>query len=241
MARSKSTKVATAYRAESLPKDRKRRTAAPEATAQASAPSKFRLGIMGGTFDPIHNGHLLAAEQARCKFDLHRVVFVPSGEPPHKNRRTTAPAEYRYLMTVLATAANPFFSVSRTEIDREGPSYSIDTIRFFLDHYKDRNPEIFFITGIDAVMEIISWSKPDEILRLSTIIAATRPGYDVHKLKQKIGTKIFSKIEILQASALAISSTDIRFRVANGLPIKYLLPETVEQFIINRRIYKKQN
>jgi len=169
MARSKSTKVATAYRAESLPKDKKRRTAATEAPAQASVPSKFRLGIMGGTFDPIHNGHLLAAD------------------------------------------------------------------------YKDRNPEIFFITGIDAVMEIISWSKPDEILRLSTIIAATRPGYDVHKLKQKIGTKIFSKIEILQASALAISSTDIRFRVANGLPIKYLLPETVEQFIINRRIYKKQN
>jgi nicotinate-nucleotide adenylyltransferase len=199
----------------------------------------FRIGLMGGTFDPIHYGHLLAAEQARCKFDLHRVIFVPTGEPPHKNRRTAAPAEYRYLMTVLATARNPYFSVSRNEIDRQGPSYSIDTIRYFLDHYEDRNPKMFFITGLDAVMEIISWSKPDEILRLSTIIAATRPGYDTEKLKDTVGPKIFKKVELLQASALAISSTDIRYRVANGLPIKYLLPETVEQFIVNHRLYQK--
>ncbi|MFA6451357.1 MAG: nicotinate-nucleotide adenylyltransferase [bacterium] len=209
-----------------------------EARKPAGKTGIFRLGIMGGTFDPIHYGHLLAAEQARCKFDLHRVVFVPSGEPPHKNRRAAAPAEYRYLTTVLATARNPFFSVSRTEIDREGPSYTIDTLRYFMDHYKDRNPRIFFITGIDAIMEIISWSKPDEILKLSTIIAATRPGYDTEKLKDVIGPKIYKKVELLHASALAISSTDIRYRVANGLPIKYLLPETVEQFIIKHRLYQ---
>jgi nicotinate-nucleotide adenylyltransferase len=209
-----------------------------KAGKMSGAPMNFRLGIMGGTFDPIHYGHLLAAEQARCKFDLNRVVFVPSGEPPHKNRRTAAPAEYRYLMTVLATAANPFFSVSRTEIDRQGPSYTIDTLHYFLDHYRDRNPRIFFITGLDAVMEIITWSKPAEILKLSTIIAATRPGYDTEKLKDSIGPEIFNKIELLQASALAISSTDIRYRVAHGLPIKYLLPETVEQFILKHRLYE---
>jgi nicotinate-nucleotide adenylyltransferase len=210
----------------------------PETNENAAGTSEFRVGIMGGTFDPIHYGHLLAAEQARCKFKLDRVVFVPSGDPPHKTVRTLARPEYRYLMAVLATAANPYFSVSRAEIDRGGPSYSIDTIRSFIEHYKDRNPKIFFITGLDAVMEIISWSKPDDILKLTTIIAATRPGYDTEKLKDAVGQDIFDKIELLRASALAISSTDIRHRIANGLPIKYLLPDSVEQFIYKHSLYQ---
>ena len=216
----------------------KTRQAKGGARKEAACGGGFRIGIMGGTFDPIHYGHLLAAEQARCKFNLDRVVFVPTGDAPHKTARTQARPEYRYLMTVLATAANPFFSVSRTEIDRKGPSYSIDTIKYFLEHYEDRNPEVFFITGLDAVMEILSWSKPDEILRLSTIIAATRPGYDSAKLKKNVGSKIYSQIELIQVSALAISSTDIRHRIANEQPIKYLLPDSVEQFIYKYKLYQ---
>lgn len=192
---------------------------------------------MGGTFDPIHYGHLLAAEQARCAFGLDRVVFVPSGAPPHKVARAIAPGEHRYLMTALAIATNPHFRVSRVEISRSGPSYSIDTIRHFQNHYADRNPEIYFITGLDAVMEILTWNKPDEILAKSTIIAATRPGYDTGQLRKLLGPKIMSQVKILRASALAISSTDIRRRVAGGLPIKYLLPDSVEQYISSHNLY----
>ncbi|HOO56491.1 MAG TPA: nicotinate-nucleotide adenylyltransferase [bacterium] len=206
---------------------------------QKDSSEKFRVGIMGGTFNPIHYGHLLAAEQARCKFGMDRVIFVPAGDPPHKEGMDIAPREHRYLMTVLAVATNPHFRVSRFEIDRNRISYSIDTIRYFIEHYKDRNPEIFFITGLDAVMEILTWSEPDDILKLSTIIAATRPGYDVSQLENRLGTDLMMNVRILRASALAISSTDIRNRVVNGLPIKYLLPESVEQYIENHRLYQK--
>jgi len=192
---------------------------------------------MGGTFNPIHYGHLVAAEQARFKFNLDHVIFVPSGTPPHKDTTGVIASEQRYLMTVLATSTNPHISVSRTEIDREGPSYAVDTIRHFLDEYSERNPKIYFITGMDAVMEILSWRKPDTIMKMCTIIAASRPGYDVERLKKSIGPQNFRAVQLLQASALAISSTDIRQRVACGMPIKYLLPESVEQYIEKNGFY----
>ncbi len=197
----------------------------------------FRLGIMGGTFNPIHYGHLVAAEQARCKFKLDEVTFVPSGTPPHKEPRKMADSEHRYLMTVLATSNNPYFSVSRQEIDREGLSYAVDTIQYFLDEYSEYKIKIYFITGMDAVMEILTWRNPETIMELCTIIAATRPGFDMEALKHHIGRKNFRAVKLLRASALAISSTDIRERLAGGLPIKYLLPETVEQYIRKKQLY----
>jgi nicotinate-nucleotide adenylyltransferase len=213
-------------------------TAAAAPADQSRSQKKFRVGIMGGTFDPIHYGHLLAAEQARYAFGLKRVVFVPSGMPPHKNDKTTAPSEDRYIMTALAIAANPNFRVSRVEISKKGPSYTFDTIQYFLKHFADRNPEIFFITGLDAVMEIHTWKRAEKILDHCTIIAATRPGYDTSRLHEILGPDFMEKIKILQASALAISSTDIRNRVAYGLPIKYLVPESVEQYISYHKLYQ---
>jgi len=197
----------------------------------------YRLGIMGGTFNPIHYGHLVAAEQARSSFKLQEVVFVPSGIPPHKDVSHVIDPEHRYLITVLATAANPHFSVSRAEIDRKGPSFAIDTIKYFLDLYKARNPDVYFITGMDAVMEILSWKRPDRIMKLCTIIAATRPGYNKERLRKVLGPENFKAVKTLQVSALAISSTDIRLRVAAGLPIKYLLPDSVENYIEKNGLY----
>lgn len=195
---------------------------------------------MGGTFNPIHHGHLLAAEQARSKFRLEQVVFIPSGKPPHKKSANIADAEHRYLMTVLATSRNPHFSVSRFEMDRSGPSYAIDTIRHFIRLHRGRNPEIYFITGFDAVLEILTWRRPGQILRLCTIISASRPGYDIKRLKEVLEPEQLRKIKILEAAALAISSTDIRNRVAGGQPIKYLLPESVEEHIRKNNLYRNQ-
>lgn len=208
---------------------------------RAHAKRPLRLGIMGGTFNPIHYGHLMCAEQARCKFNLDQVVFVPSGMPPHKEIRHAVSAEHRYLMTVLAVATNPFFSVSRAEIDRKGPSYAIDTIKHFIGLDRDRPPHIHFITGCDAVMEILSWRSPDELLRLATIIAATRPGHDFNKLKNAVGPARFRRIKLVEVSALAISSTDIRLRMLTGQPIKYLLPDSVEDHIRKHGLYCRES
>ncbi len=193
---------------------------------------------MGGTFDPVHYGHLLAAEQARCEFKLEEVVFVPTGNPPHKITWEMSSAEHRYMMTMLATATNPHFDVSRTEIERKGTSFSIQTIREFQAEYSDNDAEIFFITGFDAVMELLTWSEPMEVIKRATVIAVTRPGYDSKQLHAALGGKVLSRIRLLQAPALAISSTDIRRRVSMGLPIKYLLPEPVEKYIIKNGLYK---
>ncbi len=137
---------------------------------------------MGGTFDPIHYGHLIAAEEARYRFQLARVVFVPCGQPPHKKPYAVTPAEHRYAMTLLATASNPHFIVSRIEIDRPGPSYSVDTVRLLRQQLPDA--ELFFITGADAVLEILTWKDSDELIGLCRFIAVTRPGYDLRQLER---------------------------------------------------------
>lgn len=205
--------------------------------ARLSGKKQLRVGIMGGTFNPIHYGHLVCAEQARCGFRLDHVVFVPSGLPPHKDVTPVAPAEHRYLMTVLAVSGNPFFSVSRIEVEREGPSYAIDTINHFGREFRAHNPAIHFITGCDAVMEILSWRSPEAIMKAASIIAASRPGYDFNRLKTTVGAANFRKIKQLEVSALAISSTDIRGRVRDGRTIKYLLPDAVEQHILKHGLY----
>ena len=197
------------------------------------------LGIMGGTFDPIHYGHLVTAEEARCQFDLDAVIFVPSGKPPHKKDYSVSDAKHRYLMTVLAVVTNPFFDVSRTEIDREGYSYTIDTVKEFREKYP--LAEIFFITGADAILEILTWKKVEEVMDHCRFIAATRPGYNLNDLDKKfkaILPEYSNRIETIEVPALAISSTDIRQRVAKDMSIKYLVPEAVEQYILKNNLYR---
>jgi len=197
------------------------------------------LGIMGGTFDPIHYGHLVSAEAARHAFSLDKVVFVPTGRPPHKEHESITDAEHRYLMTVLATMGNPFFETSRIEIDRPGRSYTIDTIEEFRRRYP--SAQIFFITGVDAILEILTWRNPDELLRKCRFIAATRPGYRLVQLETvlaPLGERAAERVEPLEVPALAISSSDIRRRVTEGRPIRYLLPDGVRSYIYKNSLYQ---
>lgn len=200
-----------------------------------------RVGIMGGTFDPIHQGHLVTAEAVRSEFNLNKVVFVPSGQPPHKKGQIISDKEHRYIMTVLATAANPYFEVSRTEIERPGESYAIDTVRYFKSIIMP-GAELFFITGTDAIMEIVNWKEVEELFESCTFIAATRPGVDLgemrNKLLKKLSKKNIKKIIPIEVPAMAISSTDIRRRVKNKNTIKYLVPESVENFIHKNDLYQ---
>jgi nicotinate-nucleotide adenylyltransferase len=190
------------------------------------------VGIMGGSFDPIHLGHLVTAEQARAELDLDEVVFVPAGAQPQKSHST--PAELRYLMTVLATAANPAFSVSRLEIDREGPTYTVDTLRSMRD--RRPNDRLFFITGADAILNILTWKDAEECLKLAEFVAATRPGYDLAKLESE---GLRRHVRILDVPALAISSSDVRSRFGTGRPVRYLIPLEVEQFARKYRLYRQ--
>lgn len=188
------------------------------------------VGIMGGSFDPIHMGHLVTAEQARADLELDEVVFVPAGAQPQKTHVT--PAELRYLMTVLATAANPAFSVSRMEIDREGPTYTVDTLR----RIRQRRPadQLYFITGADAILDILTWKDAQECLRLAEFVAATRPGHDLGRLESE---GLRDCVRILDVPALAISSSDVRQRFRAQRPVRYQIPLEVEQFARKYRLY----
>jgi nicotinate-nucleotide adenylyltransferase len=192
-----------------------------------------RLGVMGGTFDPIHHGHLVAASEVAQFFSLDEVVFVPTGQPWQKDDRKVSPSEDRYLMTVIATASNPRFSVSRTDIDRGGPTYTIDTLR---DLRAERGEEtaLFFITGADALSRMMSWQDVNELFELAHFVGVTRPG---HRLTG-VGLPD-DQVSLLEVPALAISSTDCRQRVANGLPIWYLVPDGIVQYIAKRRLYRR--
>jgi nicotinate-nucleotide adenylyltransferase len=190
-----------------------------------------RLGVMGGTFDPIHHGHLVAASEVQSWFDLDEVVFVPTGQPWQKTDREVSTAEDRYLMTVIATASNPRFSVSRVDIDRAGPTFTVDTLR---DLQIERGPEwdLFFITGADALEQILSWRDPDELFALAHFVGCTRPE---HSLTAE-GLPA-DKVTLVEVPALAISSTACRERVAQGEPIWYLVPDGIVQYITKRRLY----
>ena len=191
---------------------------------------------MGGTFDPIHHGHLLTAEEAMWQFDLDEVVFVPTGQPWMKEHRDVSPAEDRYLMVVVATASNPRFSVSRIEVEREGPTYTVDTLRALHEQNGD-DVELFFITGADAMLEILQWKDPREVLQLAHVIAATRPGYDLTAFEQGAPAE-HPNVTVMSIPALAISSTDIRERVRDGKPIRYLVPEGVQTFVEKAGLYR---
>jgi nicotinate-nucleotide adenylyltransferase len=190
-----------------------------------------RIGVMGGTFDPIHHGHLVAASEVGHFFSLDEVIFVPTGQPWQKDQRAVSAAEDRYLMTVIATASNPRFSVSRVDIDRPGETFTIDTLR---DLRTARGPDadFFFITGADALARMMSWRDADDLFRLAHFVGCTRPG---HRLSDAgLPDKRVSLIEI---PALAISSTACRQRVQAGEPIWYLVPDGIVQYITKRRLY----
>jgi nicotinate-nucleotide adenylyltransferase len=194
---------------------------------------------MGGTFDPIHYGHLVCAEEALVQFNLDRVVFMPTGQPAAKAHRHVTLAEDRYLMTVLATATNPDLDVSRLEVDRPGTTYTVDTLRVLSDEYGPAT-QLFFITGADAVWEIITWKDADEVAGLATFIAATRPGYDLAAARSAHAeAETRFRIEHMEVPALAISSTDIRRRVAERRPIRYLTPEPVAAYINKHALYRE--
>lgn len=191
---------------------------------------------MGGTFNPIHSGHLVAADEALVAFALDEVVFVPAGIPWQKEGIDVAPAEDRYLMTVVATSSHPRFRISRIEIDREGPTYTVETLELLQRSLGD--VDLYFITGADAVLEILSWKDPLEVLRRAQFIACTRPGYDLDRLAKQLPEGLEDRVHVMEIPALAISSTDIRRRVAEGRPIRYLVPEGVATYIEKSGLYK---
>lgn len=200
-----------------------------------------RVGIMGGTFDPVHYGHLVTAEGARCEFGLEQVLFLPSGVPPHKRKKRVSDSEHRYMMTVLATLTNPYFEVSRLDIDRTGVSYTIDTLKILGEQYGPET-ELFFITGADAIFEIMNWKGADKLLKLAHFIAATRPGFSLEELPlatQQWVDEHRDRFHVLKVPAMAISSTDIRERVRLGHSIRYLVPEQVDHYILRQGLYQK--
>jgi nicotinate-nucleotide adenylyltransferase len=187
---------------------------------------------MGGTFDPIHHGHLVAASEVGHIFELDEVIFVPTGQPWQKDGREVSPAEDRYLMTVIATASNPRFSVSRVDIDRPGPTYTIDTLRD-LRAAAAPEDEFFFITGADALATMLSWHDVDELFALAHFVGCTRPGHRLSDADLPDG-----KVSLVEIPALSISSTECRVRVADGEPVWYLVPDGVVQYIAKRGLYQ---
>lgn len=185
---------------------------------------------MGGTFDPVHHGHLVAASEVQARFDLDEVVFVPTGEPWQKTSRVVSRAEDRYLMTVIATASNPRFSVSRVDIDREGPTYTVDTLTDLKAEHPDA--DLFFITGADALEQIVSWRRASDVFDLAHFIGVTRPGYELNGQHLPKGA-----VSLVEVPAMAISSTACRARTASGLPVWYLVPDGVVQYISKRSLY----
>jgi nicotinate-nucleotide adenylyltransferase len=189
-----------------------------------------RIGIMGGTFDPIHHGHLVAASEVAGRFELDEVVFVPTGEPWQKG--AVSPAEDRYLMTVIATASNPRFHVSRADIDRDGPTYTIDTLRD-LNAVYGPSATLFFITGADALAKILSWKDALEMLSLAHFVGVTRPGFELSASHLPADA-----VTLVEVPAMAISSSDCRARVEAGKPVWYLVPDGVVQYIAKRGLYR---
>jgi nicotinate-nucleotide adenylyltransferase len=191
---------------------------------------KRRIGVMGGTFDPVHHGHLVAASEAQSRFALDEVIFVPTWQPWQKTGRAVTAAEHRYLMTVIATASNPVFSVSRVDIDRGGETYTVDTLRDLRAEHPDA--ELFFITGADALEQILTWHNADELFDLAHFVGVTRPGFRLNSHHLPSG-----KVSLVEVTAMAISSTGCRERVLHGEPIWYLVPDGVVRYIAKNGLY----
>ncbi|MFB0533675.1 MAG: nicotinate-nucleotide adenylyltransferase [Anaerolineae bacterium] len=198
----------------------------------------MRVGVLGGTFDPIHIGHLVSAEEAWVELKLERVVFIPAGLPPHKLDHVMSPVEHRLAMVELAIASNPHFAVSRADIDRFGPCYTVDTIELLRDEWGP-GVEIYFIMGSDSLLDILTWHNPRRLIRLCRFAVVSRPGYqvDLDELDALL-PGVASRVHMLNAPQLAISSTDIQRRVREGLSIKYQVPKEVEDYIYQHKLYQ---
>ncbi|MFF2621143.1 nicotinate-nucleotide adenylyltransferase [Oerskovia jenensis] len=196
-----------------------------------TASKRPRLGVMGGTFDPIHHGHLVAASEAAARFELDEVIFVPTGKPSFKQHQKVTAPEHRYLMTVIATASNPRFTVSRVDVDRPGLTYTVDTLR----DLREQRPEadLYFISGADAIEQMLTWKDADDLWKMAHFVAVSRPG---HRLSvDSLPPGVVSTLEI---PALAISSTDCRQRAEAGQPVWYLVPDGVVQYIAKHGLYR---
>jgi nicotinate-nucleotide adenylyltransferase len=193
-----------------------------------------RLGVMGGTFDPVHHGHLVAASEVAAQFGLDEVIFVPTGVPSFKQDVGVTLAEHRYLMTVIATASNPRFTVSRVDIDREGLTFTVDTLRDLKVQRGDA--DLFFITGADALEQILTWKDADELFTMAHFVGVTRPGHPL-----TVDGLPPEHVSVLEIPALAISSTDIRARARGGKPVWYLVPDGVVQYIAKHGLYRGQS
>lgn len=197
----------------------------------------MRLGVLGGTFDPIHIGHLFAGEEARTRLGLERVLFVPAGAPPHKRYQRITSTEHRLNMVQLAIADNPHFALSRVDVDRFGPCYTVDTMALLRDEYGPET-ELYFIMGSDSLAELLTWRKPERLIRLCRIAALARPGFhlDLQELNHLL-PEAMTRVQLLEMPLLQISSTDLQRRVRLGLSIKYLTPSAVEAYIYRHGLY----
>jgi len=199
----------------------------------------MRVGVFGGTFDPIHIGHLVAAEETRVQLRLERVVFVPAGLPPHKLANHISPVEHRLAMVQLAIASNPYFTVSRVDIDRFGPCYTVDTMELLRDEWGP-GVELYFIMGSDSLADILTWYKPERLIRLCRLAVVKRPGYNVDiKELDRLLPGIASRVQFINSPLIDVASCDIRRRVREGLSIKYQVPEAVERYIYEHGLYSK--
>ena len=200
-----------------------------------------KIAVMGGTFDPIHYGHLVTAEEVCHKFQVDKVIFIPTGTPAYKENQGVSESEYRYHMTCLGTSNDEKFKVSKIEIERQGNTYTVDTMKL-LKQVCSSDIKIYFIMGADSLHQIMNWKEPELLMTLCDFIVVTRPGYDKKTLVEKVdelNTKFSCTIHFMEVPALDISSSQIRMRVRNNQPIKYLLPEKVENYILETELYKK--
>ncbi|MCL5074170.1 MAG: nicotinate-nucleotide adenylyltransferase [Chloroflexi bacterium] len=199
----------------------------------------LRIGVLGGTFDPIHYGHLVAAEEARHGLSLKEVLFVPAAQPPHKQRLVLSPPADRLAMVSLAIASNPHFQLSYVDWERPGPHYSVDTVRL-LQEELGTETEICFLVGLDSLVELPTWHEPQRLIEMCRVVVLTRPGYetfDVASLEPWL-PGASRRIQILAIPGMSISSSDLRQRVATGRPIKYQVPPEVEEYIYAHNLYR---
>jgi nicotinate-nucleotide adenylyltransferase len=198
-----------------------------------------RIGVIGGTFDPVHYGHLVAAEEARVSMNLERVLFVVANVPPHKLDEEITPVEHRLAMVSLAIASNPYFAISRVDVVRPGPSYTVDTISILQEQW-GQETEIYFIMGLDSLMELPTWHQPERLIQLCHLVVVRRPGFELDMAQLEVSLPgISSRVEILDMPEMDISSSELHERVREGLPIKYQVPPEVERYINDHELYKR--
>lgn len=199
-----------------------------------------RVGILGGTFDPPHIGHLVIAQEALTRLELVQVIFAPTRQPPHKRIEDVTPIEHRLAMVRLAIATNPRFTLSRVDVDREGPTYTVDTLRL-LRRQLGENVELYFMMGMDSLANILTWRTPEQLIRLCRLVVFNRPGFSANL--DELGEKLpglRERVVILPSPALDIAASELQQRVRAGLPIAHLVPDAVAAYIAANRLYRDE-